>query len=66
MWSCNILGNIDYRMYTHVNSMKITQGILSSYSLLVVSTWYQSLGLEFENFFSNLRLSEGVTFETPT
>ena len=54
MWSCNILENIDYPscIYTHVNSMKITQGILSSNFLLVVSTLYQSLRLEFENFSS--------------
>ena len=46
--------------------MKITQMIISFNSLLVVSTRYQSLGLEFENFFGNLGLLEGVTFETPT
>ena len=73
MYSCNRLGNIDYPscIYTHVNSMKkMHKEFFPQMLSWLFSTWYQSLGFEFENFFGgnfdNLGLSEGVTFETPT
>ena len=46
--------------------MKNKQGILSSNYLLVVSTWYQSLGFEFEDFWRIcLKVAEEILFKLP-
>ena len=57
-------------IYIYVNSMKkIHKELCPPILSWLFSTWYQSLGFEFENFLEEISASRavgGVTFETPT